>query len=268
MKEDKIIANVYETKNYDMFNKLLGNRDVTEKRIQKIINSIIAVGYVLSPICINMKHEIVDGQGRLEALKRLDMPIHYVIDPNAGLEQCIKMNISGTPWGLVDYINCYASQGNENYNRIQEFLAKYPAYTISVKLWALFHSDESNCTERIQNGTAIVTQQMMDEAIELIEYWNKFSDIHTNRRKEFLEAIGYCYMLDCVDNETLVRKLHQTPRAFEMIATVTDAIDAIEDSYNKRLRDSHVYIETEYFKYLDSKSAGLGSIAKKRRGDI
>ena len=73
---DRIVANVYETKNYDMFKKLLGNRDVTQQRIEKIKYSIQNVGYVLNPCVINGKNEVIDGQGRIAALRDLDLPVH------------------------------------------------------------------------------------------------------------------------------------------------------------------------------------------------
>ena len=70
MENQKVVKS---TKNYEMFQKLEGNRPVLERRINKIIASINNVGYITSPIIVNDKYEVIDGQGRLEALKQLKL---------------------------------------------------------------------------------------------------------------------------------------------------------------------------------------------------
>ena len=85
---------IYRTTNYGMFRRLLGNRDVTEARISKIVNRIEENGYIESPIAINEKYEVIDGQGRLEALKRLKMPVDYYVVEGAGLKQNTKRSIA------------------------------------------------------------------------------------------------------------------------------------------------------------------------------
>lgn len=58
---------IYKTDDHTLFKKLEGNRDV--RSVEKIIKSIDNVGYVLSPILVNEKYEVIDGQNRLEACK-------------------------------------------------------------------------------------------------------------------------------------------------------------------------------------------------------
>lgn len=68
---DKKTTNVYETTNYSKFKKMLDNREVSPNRVQKIVKSIDQVGYVMSPIIVNEKMEVIDGQGRLAAAGRV-----------------------------------------------------------------------------------------------------------------------------------------------------------------------------------------------------
>lgn len=65
---------VYVTDKYSIFRRLSGNRDVKEARVKKIMRSIEKVGYIPNPIIVNENMEVVDGQGRLEAVKRLGLP--------------------------------------------------------------------------------------------------------------------------------------------------------------------------------------------------
>ena len=79
---DRVIGHIYETTDYSKFKKLKGNRD--PKTAKKIVNSINEVGYVLDPILINEKDEIIDGQNRFEAVMQLGLPVVYVKQDGIG----------------------------------------------------------------------------------------------------------------------------------------------------------------------------------------
>ena len=183
------------------------------------------------------------------------------------VDDCIAMNISATNWGVMDYISSYADRGYPSYVLATKLISNSP-YSIRPSLWALLLKNSYNTNDEIQNGTLDVDEAAYERAIAIIEYWKRFDDIITNRKAEFLMALGYCYLMPEVDNELLVKKIHLRPRDFQMIANVTDAIDVIEDVYNVRNRN-HVYIETEYLKYIDTNSHGGVSaniISKRKHG--
>ena len=83
---------VLRTSDYSVFNIMTGNRDVPEIRVRKIKDSIQKNGYIFNPIICNEKMEVVDGQGRLEALKRLGLPVEYIVHPGLTVSDCIVMN--------------------------------------------------------------------------------------------------------------------------------------------------------------------------------
>lgn len=94
MEGKEVAYNVYVTKDYSIFKRLVGNRDIPESRISKIVESIQTIGWVHNPIIVNEKMEVIDGQGRLTALQRLKMPIEYIIAEGAGNKECIYMNMN------------------------------------------------------------------------------------------------------------------------------------------------------------------------------
>ena len=71
IKMENIKMEILRTNKYEIFKELKGNREISPLRITKIINSIKNVGYIINPIIVNEKMEIIDGQGRLEALRIL-----------------------------------------------------------------------------------------------------------------------------------------------------------------------------------------------------
>lgn len=89
----KQVGAIYSSQEYSEFKKLNGNRSVLEQRKNMIIASIQERGWIRNPIVVNEKMEIIDGQGRFEALKKLNMPVEYVVAKGATISDCIALNI-------------------------------------------------------------------------------------------------------------------------------------------------------------------------------
>lgn len=100
---DNVIGQIYQTTDYSKFKRLKGNRDV--KNAKKIVDSINDVGYVLSPILVNEKMEVIDGQNRLDALVKLDMPVVYMMQEGIGRKECQALNINQTNWTTEQFIH-------------------------------------------------------------------------------------------------------------------------------------------------------------------
>lgn len=111
----KSIYTIYETRDYSIFKKLLGNRSLSATRLAAIKDSIIRIGYQPSPILVNEKMEVIDGQGRLAACEALSLPVYYVVKKGLSIDDCISMNMKMENWKDKDFIHCYAEK-------------KYPAY--------------------------------------------------------------------------------------------------------------------------------------------
>jgi len=112
---------VQTTKDYLRFKFLQGNRDLVEGNIKAVMNQISAFGQ-RQPIIINERNEIIDGQHRLEACRRLNIPIKYIVDNGARIDHVISANIVGKKWTLTDYIKRFVAEGNENYVELYDFL--------------------------------------------------------------------------------------------------------------------------------------------------
>lgn len=127
--------NVYKTRDPSIFKTLQGNRSVSDGRVQKILKSIEKIGYVGAPILVNEKLEVIDGQGRLEAVRRLtrggaSIEIPYTVVHGIGIEECRLMNSSMTNWTSGDYIRSIAESGNPDYKRWHSFIERVPALAL------------------------------------------------------------------------------------------------------------------------------------------
>ena len=169
MEEREKTYNVYVTKDYSIFKRLIGNRDIPESRISKIVESIQTIGWVHNPIIVNEKMEVIDGQGRLTALQRLKMPIEYIIAEGAGNKECIYMNMNMVNWKLPDFIKSYAEQGNENYQRLLSLMQRYANGNLDIISTAVYRLSKSKHRD-IKQGTLQLTEDQYRAAIPRLEY--------------------------------------------------------------------------------------------------
>lgn len=121
--ELKPTAVVYETTDYDMFKRIKTNRTVTEVRVRKLAAS-FGERDILNPIIVNDKYEIIDGQGRYEARKRLGLPIQFIVVPGLDSLDCAQLNRFNTRWGMTDFVASWANNDDakiaENYKRLMK----------------------------------------------------------------------------------------------------------------------------------------------------
>lgn len=239
----KNINTVFLAEDLSIFKTLDGNRSVADGRVDKIVSSIQKVGFIQSPIVVNENLEVVDGQGRLEACKRLGLPIPFIKVKGIGIEECLSMNINQKNWTMTDYINSYAARGNENYQRIKVFY-DCCGFSRNVAMWLLFRS--GGVTESIKNGSAIVTEEMVDSATDLATFFHRFDGIEINRRVEFVIAVLYALQCDGVTPEHLIKSVQRDSTPFKSISDVADCIDKLDLVYNKGKRASRVFIRHGY----------------------
>jgi len=264
-KNEKAKVDVYTTKEYGQFKKLLGNRDVTPKRINKIIKSINAVGYVTNPIIVNKKMEIIDGQGRFEALKELGLPIQYIVVDNVGIEACLNMNIYQEKWKLLDYVNSYKERGNENYRKLQLLLDTYPLFSLQVVGTALYNNGKIP-GENIKNGSLVITEEDYNRAVESLNYicpLIQYAKRTNGKLEPFFQAVIYCSRMKNVDRERLIQKLQENIGIMNNWGDIATAIQSIEEVYNKGLGQKNiVFMYTEYRKMIFNKAGAQLGMSK------
>lgn len=238
---------IKSTKNYKQFKKLIGNRKVDEKRVDKIIKSIQRVGYITSPIIVNEKYEVIDGQGRLEALSKLHMPVEYIVEDGIGIEECISMNVYQTNWTLLDYIVSYASRENQNYIRLLKLHHDYPEFSVHSLATALY--GVGKLTPNVVNrGELILTEKRYEIAKERLEYAKSFipyMNNFTQRKDCLLQCIMFTSMIENVDKERLLQRFKEDGRLMKPYHTIYECMQSLEEIYNRALHNP-IYIFTQY----------------------
>lgn len=243
----RISCFVYETKNYNNFKYLKGNRDILNKRKETIIQSIQENGWITNPIVVNENMEIIDGQGRFEALKELGMPVQYVIAEGATIETCITLNFRQKNWTSDDYIKCFADLGNTNYVILKKCMETYGlgCDATAVLLSSNFSDTQKNKT--IQRGEFKVDHQ--ETAFDLMHYSKAVYEIigeRTGRKRTWAPVIKMVFLSPEIDSKVFLDKLEKFKVFIEPCVNIHQAIACFEKIYNYHSHGHKVFFEPIY----------------------
>lgn len=247
MEEKEKTYNVYVTKDYSIFKRLIGNRDIPESRISKIVESIQTIGWVHNPIIVNEKMEVIDGQGRLTALQRLKMPIEYIIAEGAGNKECIYMNMNMVNWKLPDFIKSYAEQGNENYQRLLSLMQRYANGNLDIISTAVYRLSKSKHRD-IKQGTLQLTEDQYRAAIPRLEYIKPILEEIDDKKLPgsmvtLMQTLIYYYDYPEVDKDRLKYSIEKYIYNATPWVLNTDCEREVENCYNYGLGlDKKIFI--------------------------
>ena len=241
-----------------MFKKLEGNRATSDRRVEKIKKSITKVGYITSPILVNENMEIIDGQGRFEALKQLQLPIEYIVQNGINIRECVAMNVHQTNWTIIDYIYSHADRGIQSFVYIRDLMERFKINNVSVMAVATLGCGVFKA-EYIHDGTLEITQEQYEKAIKKLEFfedlYNGYNDVP--RFRFILKGLLYCTEIEGIDLERLKAKVIEVLEYKKVppIPTVEEAMQFLEEIYNKNSKKPTLYIYTEYRKQVEERHA-------------
>lgn len=261
---DKKAGDIFVTRDYEKFKRLEGNR-IVRGEAAAVKKSITNVGYVLSPILVNEKFEVIDGQHRLQALKDMQLPVYYMMQEGIGIEECQSMNTGQSNWGAIDYVYSYAENGNENYQRLASLLTNYKkdfglegvcAFTLPIRISLGRYTNEikTGCV-KLSEEKYELTKKRLESAIAL-----GFNTLRTmNSDKKFYArtwwgAIAYAYKHPDVSVKELAKKLKENSVALGSYHEMIDQLTLFDQIYNKGKKTNKVFMATDVQleKYLDN----------------
>ena len=236
---------IYETTNYSDFKTMEGNRTIKDNRVNKIVESINKVGYVLSPILVNEKMEVIDGQGRLSALERLKLPVHYMIQEGVGIEECRQMNIHQSNWTVYDYVCSYAIRGNEDYQRLQSLLDVFDVLPVNVVIASALggiSTPSARQINKIKSGKAVVTESDYERVRWELDYAKKMQQVAKTiggTKDPFYKAVIYAYRnLDSEGRNTMETAIRQHAYDFPSLTMPVEYLKRFDGYYNEMVTKS------------------------------
>ena len=99
-----IINQVIKTNDYNTFKVMPGNRPVNKLHVRRLSQS-MEEKHLMSPILVNEKMQVIDGQHRLEAQKSLKLPVFYIINKGYGKKETHMLNSNSKDWKNDDFMD-------------------------------------------------------------------------------------------------------------------------------------------------------------------
>lgn len=255
MDRDKTVNEVKVTTDYLKFHFIDGNRDVNRMRVKKIEKSVKKVGFIPVPIVANNSFGIIDGQARFTYCKENQLPIYYIIIQNIGRQECAALNDGTTNWKTIDYINLYASEGNDSYIFAKSLFEKYKL-PIRIILYCCTDSQAGAKSASINSGKLYIDPKNYDFVDETAEFLSQFQEIGkmSGWKENMYLALIWIKRHTDVDLNRIKSIFPKIAASGYSLANVDDALHVIEDAYNSRIKNKF-YFRLEYSKYQDQKTA-------------
>lgn len=226
---------VQSTADYGKFKIMGANRMMKKSHVQQLINSIEERPETIkyNPILVNESMFVIDGQHRLEALKTLQMPVHFIIGKGLTIEDARVMNATMQNWTPMDFAKSYADGGNKHY---ADYLYARKRFGFSHTVTANYLAN--NLNSRTAGSTFKRGQFKVDDlelALERLENLTELKRLSAigNYRDfgmAFLKVMGN----EDVDLDRFFRKFSEVGNQFltEPQPTLSDYLRKFEAVYN------------------------------------
>jgi len=229
---------VEKSKLYEKFNTLKGNRNINLLNKQRLLKS-FEEKHLISPITVNEKYEIIDGQHRFEAAKELGLPIYYIVLEGYGLEEVQTLNANQKNWVLMDYVDGFINLGKRDYSAFKEIKTEYNLPTIQTIEILEGRKDKSagrSIVQDFKNGLFKVKDLrkaifVFDSIVRCSSYYDGY------KRKSFVVAMTILLKNPKFKIDVFIKKLKTSNKKLMDCVNATEYVLLIEEIYNYKNRN-------------------------------
>lgn len=241
---------MYKTRDYDSFKMLNYNRKVDSERVEGLMQSIKEHGFLL-PILVSSDMQVADGQHRLAAARKLNVPVSYIKYDISGdmLPVLIsKLNSLSKNWKLVNYYMMWRELGKGHYLWMGDVIEKYDI--TFEELYKFFSGSIYKITDKFKDGTLKFTDSQKQKIVSTVENFNEiinFSDVFKG------DGFGKIFRLACVDivkhtdyvHDRMIKKLQRDAGRLLGCVNRIDFVQQLEHVYNHGERDQIDFIRSK-----------------------
>jgi hypothetical protein len=217
---------------YSKFKIAVGNRPVNELHLQRLIKN-FKDNYLGTTIIVNENYEIIDGQHRYFACKKLGLDFNVEIKKGFGVKEMQVLNANAKNWTCFDYLESYIVQNNENYKILKNYMKKYKL-PITICIQLLGGCVNGDGVKIFQNGKFEVKElreaEILGESLQTIGLFYK-----DYTRRSFVNAIIKLNKNKDFDIDEFIEKIQGCD--IKTYSKVEDYITRIEQIYNYRRRN-------------------------------
>lgn len=227
---------IQSTTDYKRFKTIKGNRKLSIRHINNLVNSISNSNLTpLKPIVINKEWEIIDGQHRLAAAEKAKIPIYYVVADFANLEDVILLNANLKAWQMGDFLESYVIRNFEHYIYIKDYISR-TGMSISLSLELLAHHTSSSeklsqMRQSFKEGDFIITTKDFAEEIATnLLGIKQYTDGDIWKTRDFIRALLLAYKY--VDQTYVLQKMKEQNTLITKKPNALGYVRVLEDLIN------------------------------------
>lgn len=238
----KTTYSVYKTSNYGMFKPLTGNRSINLLHVKRLVQS-FQNKHLISVLIVNEKHEVIDGQHRLDASKVTGVPIYFIVVPGYSLKEVQIYNTNQKEWKKIDFLKMYCDMDLEPYKKFKEFMNDFPDLGIMVSERILTQLRGNGRSGKIGGQKASLRdfeegklhipdlEKSYDIALKIMDfkqYYNGFN------RGSFVSCMLGIFENKNYNHKDMIKKLQMFPGLIKDCPNVESYRLLIENVYNHR----------------------------------
>lgn len=207
--EDKVVGHIYLTDDITKFQINSLNREVNQKHVLEIVESINDTGVIVMPIMVDTNFNILDGHHRLAAIDYMNnrgsnIKIPYIIkDDIESVKALITMNAISKTYGTKEFIDLYAKAQDGQSRKLVEIADEINESPVTLLSVISCGSDVARNREKIKNDEFID----FDDWDIVKDFYDFLKDIReivhlTTKTKQMLFRV---FQIDKFDNRTFIR---------------------------------------------------------------
>ena len=224
---------VKESRNYEMFRSIDGNRPMNTLHLNRLKKS-MEQDYLVSPIIVNEKFQIIDGQHRVKIASDLGLPIRYIQIDGYGLDEVHRLNQNSKNWTNQEFVDGYAGMGYKDYQYLLDFVSDHDV-TLTIAI-SLLSSNNGDQYMKIKNGTwKVINKERGNTIAEWIQILKPYYD--GTARKTFVLALQQLYENRDFEFSQLISKVTLQPMALVHCVNSNQYLSLIESIYNYHSRN-------------------------------
>ncbi|GMX60618.1 ParB N-terminal domain-containing protein [Paenibacillus elgii] len=241
---------VFITKDYDRFNTIDGNRIINELHVKRLIES-MQQKQLITPIIVNEKHEIIDGQHRFKAQSSLGLPVYYIVCEGYGLSEVHRLNEKSNNWKANDFLNGYATYAEKeekffDYVLLKDFIESNVITPILGIFLTKGELNEQDAMTAFKNGhykakNIEAAQLFMDQLEDFSPYFHE-----TYKSTKFIKAYLLFSGSTKYNHDNMIKKLEYMSGYLQPRNQISQYLDILSDIYNTRLSEkSRIHFKGE-----------------------
>lgn len=246
------VQEVHTTNDYEKFGLLKYNRDISQAHIRGIMKSINkALNGDKIIIEVDSDLNIIDGQHRFYALKKLRLPIKYVVRQNFKPQDLYTQNVAKA-WTNADDLKFLSAMGHEQAQLVEELTKRYK---VSGKV--LFRAVFSEYANSLNYQDLVINfdRELYNKFIRFMIFYEEIergwedavssaAALKLFTRAKFVPSIYFAWSLPETDKDRLKLQLVRFHTKLLAVNGSAKAFRAVEDVYNYKLvkEDRKIYL--------------------------